>query len=832
MKEGFSRLPSLPVDEALPRLDRQLAGRPLAILQAEPGAGKTTRVPLALLDASWLAGRGILLLEPRRLAAVCAARYMAGLLGEEVGETVGYSVRYQRRVSARTRIEVVTEGVLTRRLQQDPELADIGLVIFDEFHERQLQSDLGLALCRDIQAGLRPDLRLLIMSATLDADRLSRALGDAPVIACGGRQHPVDCRYRPERVGDAWPQLLPAVVRQAVDETVGDVLVFLPGRRQIERLATELAPWAASRGLLLAPLHGGLDLAAQNRALQPGDSRKLVLATNVAETSLTIEGVRVVVDSGFERRPRFEPSVGLTRLETVRISRASARQRAGRAGRLGPGVCYRLWSRGEEAEMLDAAPPEIRQADLAPLLLELLAWGVADPAALEWVDPPPASGLRAARELLERLAAIDNGGRLTSVGRRMSRHPCHPRLARLLVEAEDRQWTALGADLAALLSEVDFRRLPRGDGGRRACDVRELLEWLAVRRDPSLARARNYWRRRLGVGRDAGDACGPDAVGHLLATAFPDRIGRRREGGADRYLLASGRAARLAPWSMAGQSEWLVAVEVAGGEQEATITIASPLSEEVVHELRERVDWEDHLDWDADGGRLVSCRRKRFGALVLQQRPGEPDPERAVALLLGVVRRQGLRLLDWNDEVAAFCARVRLLSKVFGEDVWPPLTESWLLQHLERWLAPGLYGVRDAAGLRRVRLQPLLQGLLAGGRLRELERLAPERMEIPSGRRARIDYLAADEPVLAAKLQELFGWRQTPRIADGRVALVIHLLSPAGRPLQVTRDLASFWRNGYPEVRREMRGRYPKHPWPEDPLTAEATARVRHAKRR
>ena len=829
----------LPIDAVLPELKAALAAHDAAVLQAPPGAGKTTRVPLSLLEESWLGGRSIIMLEPRRLAATNAARYMAQLRGEEVGGTVGYTIRYERKTSRATRIEVVTEGILTRRLQAAPELAGVGLVIFDEFHERNLNSDLTLALCRDAQQGLRSDIRLLVMSATLDAAPVARLLGDCPLVSSVGRSYPVAVRYlaqeAPGRAGD----YVPPAVRRALAETTGDLLVFLPGAGEIRRCAEALDDLAAQ--VDIRPLYGELPFAAQERAILPGTRRKVVLSTNIAETSLTIEGVTVVVDAGLERRPRFDAARGMATLELARISRASAEQRAGRAGRLGPGICCRLWTEGAHGAMLPFTPPEIRQADLAPLALELARWGVAEPGGLAWLDPPPAGHLAGARHLLRLLGALDGQDRLTPLGARMAALPAHPRLARLLIAAQEGGTPGLGADLAALLSERDLAG-GVSPGHASASDLLDRLEALRrLRRqgraggiDPGAAaeRAARYFRQMLSEsargparrahGEEEETNAEARGVGCLLAVAFPDRIGRERESGSGRYLLSGGSGGRLTPRSAVRGGEWLVAVEVAGkpgGEGE--IRLASALQREDVEALfGADLDWRREVEWDERAGRVVAREVRRLGALLLQERPVAATAEDVVPALLAAVRRQGLEALDWTPAARQWRARVQLLERSWPEGGWPDLSDTALLARLEEWLAPFLAGVTSLAGLRRVDLSAALEPLLGRERTRDLARLVPERLEVPSGSSIRLDYEAEGGPVLAVKLQELFGLADTPQVAGGRAPVLIHLLSPAGRPLAVTRDLRSFWNQVYPEVKKEMKGRYPKHPWPDDPWNA------------
>lgn len=820
---------TLPVEAILPELLAALAHPGNAVLIAPTGSGKTTRVPLALLDAPWLQGQGIVLLEPRRLAATNAARYMAGLRGEGVGGTVGYAIRYERCTSRRTRLEVVTEGILTRRLQADPELSGIGLVIFDEFHERSLNADLALALCRDAQRGLRPELRLLVMSATLEAEGVAGLLGNAPVLRCSGRSFPVEIRHLPRDPAGPHVAAVAEGVRRAVRETAGDILVFLPGAGEIRRCIGELADLEE---LDLRPLYGELPFEAQERAILPGLRRRVVLATNLAETSLTIEGIGAVVDSGFERRPRFDPVAGSTRLELARISRASAEQRAGRAGRLGPGVCYRLWSEGTHGSLLPATPPEIRQADLLPLALELARWGVEDVLELPWLDPPSTGALQGARELLQRLGLIDDRLRLTANGQEAAELPLHPRLACLLLTARAAGQLPLGCDLVALLGERDLCPPDWRPAHPSPSDLLERLELLRRGRgEPGrlagIRRAAVFWRQRFGVREDPAP---PSAalINRLLIAAFPDRIGVRREGGEGRYLLANGRGVRLGGRSAVPRPELLVAAELRGtAAGEAEITLAGSVDRADLEALfADCLVWRREVAWDAATGRVTGRAVRGIGAVVLQERPASATPGEVLPLLLDLVRREGLAALTWTPESVQLRARLAFLHRALPGEGWPDVSDNALLAHLDEWLAPWMAAVRGRNELAKLELATVLQGWL-GGRGRELDRLAPERLAVPSGSRVRLDYAAGDSPVLAAKLQELFGLADTPRLAGGRVPVLIHLLSPAGRPLAVTQDLRSFWNQVYPEVRKEMRGRYPKHPWPDDPWSAPATRRVK-----
>jgi ATP-dependent helicase HrpB len=820
--------PSLPVETILLELAAALAAHGSAVLIAPPGSGKTTRVPLSLLDAPWLNGQRVVMLEPRRLAATNAARYMAGLLGEEVGGTVGYAIRYERSFSNRTRLEIVTEGILTRRLQTDPELTGVGLVILDEFHERSLNADLALALCRDAQRGLRPELRLLVMSATLAAEPVAALLGAAPVIRSEGRSHPVAVDYVARDPAGPLAAAVAAGVRRALDAATGDILAFLPGSGEIRRCAALLNDLA---GIDLRPLYGELPFADQERAILPGPRRRVVLATNIAETSLTIEGVSAVVDGGFERRARFDPVSGSTLLELVRISRASADQRAGRAGRLGPGLCYRLWSAGTHGSLLPATPAEIRQADLVPLALELACWGVGDPLALPWLDPPPAGALSGACELLQLLGLLDERGRVTARGREAGALPLHPRLACLLLAARTAGQLPLGCDLVALLGERDLCPPAWRPPHPSPSDLLERLEMLRhgrgeAARLTAVRRAVTFWRQRLAV--KGGAAAEVAAINRLLAVAFPDRIGARRSDGGDRYLLASGRGARLGERSGVPRPALLVAAEVRGlPSGEAEIVLAGSLADSDLEALfGPHLQWSREVLWDEAAGRVVGREVRRLGAVTVQERPAAVSDTEAVPLLLARLRREGLGMLGWSAAALQYRARLELLHRLLPTEGWPEVDDAALLASLDAWLAPWLAAVRSRADLLRLDPVAILKSWL-GRKGAEVERLAPERLAVPSGSQVRLDYALGELPVLAAKLQELFGLAETPRIAGGRVPVQIHLLSPAGRPLAVTQDLRSFWNSVYPEVKKEMRGRYPKHPWPDDPWSAPATRRTK-----
>lgn len=823
--------PALPIDALLPDVLASLAHHPRLVLEAATGAGKTTRVPPALLDAPWLQGRRILMLEPRRVAARAAAVFMARERGEDVGATIGYRVRFESRISAGTRIEVLTEGILTRLLQDNPELPGVGAIVFDEFHERHLHGDLGAALALDVQGGLRPDLRLVFMSATLDGARLARWL-DAPRLASAGRSFPVGIVHPPARRGEAfpepgWPAHLARSVALALAENPGDVLVFLPGRAEIERAAQALHTLDAD-GVDLVPLHGELDLAAQQAALAPAAGRRrVVLATNIAESSLTLPGVRAVVDLGLAREPRLDPNTGFTRLEAVAISQASADQRAGRAGRLGPGRCYRMWPGNRR---LDAERrPEIAQAELSQLALELAAWG-SD--ALPWLDPPPAGALAQARGLLQRLGALDAGHGLTGVGRAMLTAGTQPRLAAMLVHAAAAE-RALAADLAAL---VEARNPLRG-ADARSDDIRlrlaALHAWRARRSghggDPRRLAEIDRAARALHRGpREPDPDSGGDRAGNLLAEAFPDRIAFQDPAQPLRYTLSNGRGARLAEDSALHGEPWLVVVALRPGARDSLIQAAAPCDPAWL-EARFPGRWQAgrSVAWNHETRAVEAFEDTRFDAIVVARRRVPARPGDTLPALLAGIRDLGLDALPWDAGSRSLRARLEFLAHAMPGLGLPDSSADALLATLEDWLAPYLHGLRRLDAFQPATLAEALRARLDHGQQQALEREAPRRLRVPSGLERPIDYGGDAGPVLAVKLQELFGLADTPRIAAGRVPLTLHLLSPGGRPVQVTRDLESFWNQTYPDVRRELKGRYPRHPWPEDPWTAPATHRAR-----
>ncbi len=806
----------------LPDIRRQLAAHGALVIQAPPGAGKTTRVPLALLDEAWARGRKLIMLEPRRLAARTAARHMSAELGEPVGGRVGYRVRMDTRVGPTTRLEIVTEGVLTRLLQEDPALAAYAAVLFDEFHERNLHADLSLALCLEARGALRPDLKLVVMSATLEAAPVAKLLGEAPVLTSEGRAYPVETLYLPPREREPLLPQVQRAVERAYAEQTGNLLVFLPGTGEIRRLAERLRTSLPAQ-TLLAPLYGDLDNAAQDRAIEPPPPglRKVVLATSIAETSLTIEGIRVVVDAGRMRAPRFDPVSGMSRLETLRVSRASADQRRGRAGRLGPGVCYRLWR--ESDNLAASSTPEMLAADLAELVLELASWGVSDAGKLCWLDPPPAAAYAQARELLQELGALDVTGRITAHGQELLRLPLHPRLAHMVSRGKALGWGALACDLAAVLSEKDPLRAAAGE---TPADVHLRLEFLrsngaeAQRKTKLMRAVAADIRRNAGI--DARDR-EPGEEGVLLGLAYPDRLAQRR-GESTRFLLANGRGAVLNEGDDLSKADWLAVAQLDGAAREARIFMAARLKrEDLERHFGERIELKESVSWDEGSGAVLARRQRRLGALVLDDAPAkEISPETVSAALLGVLRQRGLGALPWTPALRNLQARLLFLRRVLGE-AWPDVSDATLLMTLEDWLSPWLQGMSRLSHLERLSLQEALLARLDHRQRRELEEFAPSHVTVPSGSSIRVDYDAGDTPVLKVRLQEMFGQADTPRLAGGKVPVMLHLLSPAQRPMQVTQDLKGFWQRTWPEVKKELKGRYPKHQWPEDPTQALAT---------
>ncbi|MDY0291881.1 MAG: ATP-dependent helicase HrpB [Desulfuromonadaceae bacterium] len=836
--------PRLPVDAVIPHLQQALRTHTCALLQAEPGAGKTTRVPLALLHEPWLQGRRILMLEPRRLAAVHAARYMSKQLRERLGQTVGYTIRHERAVSASTRIEVITEGVLTRRLQHDPELEGVGLIIFDEFHERNIHSDLGLALSYEVQQGLRPELRLLLMSATLESTHIATQLDQCPVLHSAGRTYPVTIHY----CGDsslALAQQVSGAVEQGLQHQ-GDILVFLPGAGEIRRCQKLLRTQSWAQEVQILPLYGALSFEEQQRAILPGSRRKVVLATNIAETSLTIENIGVVVDSGLERQLLFDVARGMNSLPTRRIAQSSAIQRAGRGGRQRAGHCYRLWSEATQQSLAPHQCPEIMRSDLSALALELACWGVEDGSKLRWIDPPPAAHLNAAFALLHQLGAVDQERCLTPLGRRMAQLPLHPRLARMVAGATTSAEQALACRLAIILEHPhQFRRnLHQSAGGRTSSsDILDILEGWSGQMYESrryggkeIERSLAVLLRKLNLAANveaelAVDRIGELGIGELVLAAYPDRVAQRRGSKREEYLLRSGGGARLSPRSNMEAQEWLVALELErnqGAGAHALIHMGSVVQiEQILRAFPAETRWRHETFWDADKQRVVARRCRRLGALILQEQPCAVEPEDALPLLLQQIRTRGLETLGWNGASTDLYARISFVAQHHLVNAWPPVTPEYLLAQLEDWLSPWLLGITSLQELQRLDLCPPLLALLSWSQQQQLDKLAPQKVKVPSGSHLRVDYADPHQPRLAVKLQELFGLRQSPRVGGGQVLLLLELLSPARRPIQTTTDLANFWDTTYTEVKKELKGRYPKHPWPDDPTTAVAQRGVK-----
>jgi ATP-dependent helicase HrpB len=818
----------LPIDDALPRLTAALADANAAVLVAPPGAGKTTRVPLVLLDEPWAAGKKILVLEPRRLAARAAAARMAATIGEQVGDTVGLRVRFGSKVSKRTRIEVVTEGVFTRLVLDDPALDGIAAVLFDEFHERSLDADLGLALARDAQHGLREDLKILVMSATLDGARVAALLGRAPVIESEGRAFPVETRYLGRDPRERIERQVADAVARALRAEHGSVLVFLPGAAEIRRTETLLKERVGDPAIDIVALFGALDAREQDRAISPAPPgrRKVVLATSIAETSLTIEGVRVVIDSGLARVPRYEPDVGLTRLETVRVSRAAADQRRGRAGRTEPGVCYRLWDEPQTGSLEPYTRPEILSADLSSFLLDLAQWGVSDPSTLAFLDSPPQAALGEARTLLTELGALNAAGRITDEGRRLRHLPLPPRLARMVVDAAKDGAGETAAAIAAVLTERGLggddpdlgHRLDqfRRDKSRRAEDARAMV---------------TRWTTAVIPGRSSAPRNGEEmSPGAILALAYPDRIAKNRGGGAGQFLLANGRGGTVDAASALAREPFLAVAELTGAAAASRIILAAPISlAEIEARFAGRIEDRATVTFDAPSASLRARRARRLGALVLaeQVRPVEPGGDNAKRLAVGIATL-GIGKLPWSKPQLQLRDRVQFLRNAEGGE-WPDLSDAALAGAAEDWLAPFVIGKTALSQIGADDLSAALDTLLPWVLRKRLDAEAPTHFTAPSGSSVPIDYEAEQGPTVSVRVQELFGLARHPAIAGGRVPLVIELLSPAHRPVQVTRDLPGFWRGSYKDVKTEMRGRYPRHPWPDDPLTAPAT---RRAKRR
>ena len=831
-------LPQLPIHTVIPELKKALRSGS-AILAAPPGSGKTTIVPLALLEEPWLQDKKIVILEPRRLATRAAAARMAHLLGEPVSQTIGYQIRFDRRVSPATRIEVVTEGILTRRIQEDNELQDTGLVIFDEFHERSIHADLALALCLDL-CQLREELRILVMSATLDTGPIAELLGKVPVVKGEGEAHPVSIEYLPQQVSGRIATTTAAGIRRVFKENPGDILAFLPGAGEIKDVARQLNDDPAYDRTIIAPLYGNLSQKEQDQAITPDPAgrRRIILATSIAETSLTIEGISCIVDSGWSRRSQFHPGSGLSRLTTVRVSKAAADQRAGRAGRLGPGHCLRLWTREEQYSLTPFHAPEIVDSDLAQLALELALWGVQDPAELRWLTPPREGGYQQARELLFSLDALTSSGRITETGRQLAGLAVHPRLGHMLLQGKKTGQASLACDLAALLSERDILR---NNADTATADLQDRLNLLSLWREKKAAALKDNggdpgacrrvdknartWLQRMHERRKP---CDPESAGLLLAFAYPDRVARRRPGCQESYLLSSGRGANLPKFDPLSISEYLVVPKLDAGSKQGRIFLAASLSLAALRRQHSSLFSKiTKVYWDNDTRRVIAVDRLCLGAIVVEEQPAKKaSAEQMTQALLTGINTMGISSLPWDRESRQLQARINCLRSWQPNEPWPELSDSNLIGDLS-WLTPYLAGISKAEQLRQLNLRKIFMTMLGWERQQRLERLAPATLTVPSGSRIRLHYRHDEPPLLAVRIQEIFGLQETPVICDGKIPVLLHLLSPAQRPLQVTTDLAGFWQRTYPEIKKELKGRYPKHFWPDDPLAAVATRRTK-----
>lgn len=843
---------TFPIEELLPDLRSHLRTRTRLVLEAPPGAGKTTQVPTALLDEPWCVGKKILMLEPRRVAARAAAGFMAQQRGEDVGDCIGYRIRFENKVSPRTRVEVVTEGILTRMLQDDPLLEGVAAILFDEFHERHLSGDLGLALALDVQSQLREDLRIVVMSATLDGEKLARFL-DAERLTSAGRSFPVSVQHFPARRDEAMPLQCRRAIEQALAAHAGDVLVFLPGQREISQLQRGLEN-AIDPSVQVLALHGELPIEQQSAALRPDahGRRRVILATNLAESSVTLPGVRVVIDSGQAREPRFDPNSGFSRLETVAISQASADQRAGRAGRVAEGWCYRLWPASQRLEPSRSA--EIQNVDLAGLALELAAWGSE---SLRFLDAPPSGTFAAAKDLLTQLGAFDTQQRITAFGKKLLAMGTHPRLAAMLLAASTPRAQALACDLAALLEARDplvghrgedwqsrWRALAAHRAGRSGRDGTPLMVRSASRPQAEQAsrttsastgvlsaidHAAANWRRRLRCESRSPENIEAHELGDLLTHAFPDRIARQHPVEPLRYPLSNGRSARLFEDSPLRGEPWLCVSELRFDAKDSQILRAAPVDEAFLRrEFPDRFVSADQVRWDSESRALIARREERFMQIVLSSKSaGRPDAKQAAQALCDAVAELGIESLPWTDSLRQWRHRVRTLREAMPELELPDVGDEALLAHRERWLKPALQGKFRLDALSEEELGEALKAEIPWAQRQAIDQHAPRRISVPSGMERGIEYFDDAPPVLAVKLQELFGLADTPKIAGGRIPLTLHLLSPGGKPLQITRDLKSFWERTYPEVKKEMKGRYPRHPWPDDPWSATATHRAK-----
>jgi ATP-dependent helicase HrpB len=817
---------SYPVLDILQELKEKLANHRVVILQAPPGAGKSTVLPLHLLDELWLQNKKMIMLEPRRLAARSVAERLSDLKSEKTGETIGYRVRFDTKVSTQTKIEVVTEGILTRMIQSDNALEDVGLLIFDEFHERSLNADLALALSLQIQQVVREDLRILIMSATLDSGSLSSLLGNVPVVTSLGKQFSVEHRYATQESDSYITDRVAQTIRKVLREETGDILAFLPGAGEIRRLEELLR--TENVQAVAHPLYGDLPFKQQQEAILPrkDGQRKIVLATSIAETSLTIEGIRVVIDSGLARVPRFDPRSGLTRLETIKVTKDAADQRAGRAGRLGPGICYRLWTEATQRNLVPQRKPEILEADLAPLMLELYQWGVKDINELTWITPPSTGAVSQAKELLQQLEAIDEHDVNTARGKEMLRLPTHPRIAHLLITHQ----SALAADVAALLEEKD--PLSKEAGADFALRIEALRKWRKGERVSAdknglerIERLAANWRRMLSLKQE--DSIPSDAeVGKVLIAAYPERIAQQIGDHSERYKLTNGRVAKLPDHDPLTRERWLCIAQLDAGSKEGKIFLAASVHEEDLHSIATE---QEIVRWDEDRGSVVGLLEKRVGNLILQARPSKNISEnQRTRTLLSIIKEKGLRILGWSEAEEQWQARVQSLKAWRENESWPDVSKANLLNTMENWLAPYLLNISKKSELERLDKNSILQGILPYELQTRFNTLAPLKISVPSGSHIQVQYFADGKaPVIEVRLQEMFGLLETPTINEGRTKVLLHLLSPGYKPVQVTQDLKSFWQTTYHEVRKELRMRYPRHHWPEDPWTAEAVRGVK-----
>lgn len=810
----------LPIDEVLPTVRQTICDSVNTVLVAPPGAGKTTRLPLALLGESWLTGKKILMLEPRRLAARAAARHMAVLLGEKVGETVGYRIRLDSCISSKTRIEVITEGILTRLLQNDPGLEDVGMVIFDEFHERSIHADLGLALCLQSQSVLREDLKILIMSATLDTAPIASLLGDVPVIISEGVSFPVTTYYIQRPIAERIELAVVRKIQEAVIVEQGDILVFLPGAGEIHRVEFQLLKIGMQKDAVITKLYGGLSQEEQDLAIFPQafGKRKIVLATSIAQTSITLEGMRIVIDSGLMRIPRFSPRTGMMHLETVKVSRDVSDQRRGRAGRTKEGICYRLWTYEEELAHRDKSTPEIMEADLTSLVLELAAWGIQDPGELQWLDLPPEPAFLQARQLLFQLGALSCDRRITPHGQQLIKIGLHPRIAHMIFQGIRLGYGKLACEMAAVLSHRELFQ------GLSDADLRLRIEMVRKGSYSSIQTEIRYWKQIFAVSHGGTDSL--EACGLLLAFAYPERVGQGRGDG--RFLLRNGHGAAFKEPQLLATEPYLVAAELGGDQQgEKRIFLAAPVHLNMIKEhFKEQICVQDRIVWDHEAKAVRARRIEKLDALLLESMPlANCNKEELLFALLQGIKAEGLHLLPWTRSASQFRQRLMFMYEIDHD--WPNVSDDSLLATLREWLGPYLYGMTNCDHLQRLNLAAILGGMLSWEQGQKLNEWAPTHILVPSGQRIPIDYSDASVPILAVRLQEMFGLKETPNIGKGKVAITLHLLSPAHRLVQVTKDIASFWKNTYFQVKKDLMGRYPKHYWPDDPLEAMPIHRVR-----